>query len=228
MKEDQTFPKKIVYFSLATPFIAYAAVFFSDRVFSGSETIHTFGYYVSFAILAIGLILGIYYLFFSRQTKGVLPLALFGLILNVLAATVVCQSFLAFTNSYIYYEIQSIAINEKNELKQTILGRMHRSDQIYYFVDAIKAGLMQSCPTCEITGTKIYEKLPEKYKGIFGNSHIGLTYIAIDTDKKDVGNIRFIFPELDPQPTCHDLAGYIEIQRRKFERIGSVTCVEAN
>ncbi len=227
MNEGLAFPKKAAYFSLAASVIAYAIALVSERVYSGSGILRPVGYFFSITILATGLVLGIYALFYFRKIKGILPLASIGLVFNTLATVIICQSFITSRNDFVYYEIQSVMKSERVEFKQTILGRIHRGQEIHRFLDEIRSGLLGACPKCEITDTKIHEKVPVKFTGIFNNSHIGFTYVAIDTDEKDVGDIRFIFPELAPQPSCSDLAGYIEIQKRKFDQVGTVTCIEA-
>ncbi len=227
MEEGLGFPKKAAYFSLAAPIIAIAIALASEHVFSDSGVLRSAGYFFSFTILAIGLVLGFYSLFCFRKIKGILPPASIGLAFSALAAVITCQSLITSTNDFIYYEIQTAMNSERVEFKQTILGRLHRGQEIHGFVDAIKSGLLGACPKCKIIDIKFHEKVPEKFAGIFNNSRIGYTYVAIDTDKKDVGDIRFIFPDMDPQPPCSELAGYIDIQKQKFDQVGTVSCIEA-
>jgi uncharacterized protein (DUF983 family) len=227
MEEDCTFPKKAAYICFAAPFIAAAITFISKYSISNPETLQTTVYFFSITTLAIGLILGIYSLFYLHKVKGILIPASIGLALSILIAIIGYQIFTYSRNDYIYYEIQSLAKNEKFASKQIILGRIHRTKQITEFVESIKAGLLNACPQCKIIDSKLYDKTPADFKGVFENSRIGYTYIAIDTGKKDIGDIRFIFPELDPQPSCRDLVNYIEIQRQKFNQLGTVNCIES-
>jgi hypothetical protein len=227
MKEGFTFPKKAAYFCLAAPFIAASIVFILNYSISDFATQQKTLYFFSITILSIGLVLGIYSLFYIHKIKDILIPASIGLAFNVLIAVFVYQSFINYKNDFIYYEIQSVMRNERIEYKQTILGRIHHTKQINYFVNTIKAGLLNACPRCTITDSQINIKMPHNFTGIFDNSRIKYTYVSIDTEKRDIGDIRFIFPELNPQPSCRDLVDYIRTQRRKFDRIGTVRCIES-
>ena len=112
--------------------------------------------------------------------------------------------------------------------EQYILGRLHPKAPIDKYIESTANGILRACPTCSILKKEKSQTVPEDLNGIFKGQKIRFTYVSIDTDDKSIGDMRFVFPSLDPQPSCQDLTNFINQQKQKVGNIGRVTCMESS
>jgi len=220
-------PKKAAYFCLVAPFLASFAQTIIGGAVDNSAISRNIFLAISLLILVSGFGFGIYALFSYKKTKGILLPATIGIVFHLLVVGIAISSFNSYQSEYQYFSVTSQMNSADLSYKQIILGRIHPKAPKEELFNTLTSGILASCPSCEILSTETIPSVPEHFKGIFNNESLNVSYVSIDTGDRTSGDMKFIFPDFDPQLTCQQLEDFVNQKRQLVGQNGTVSCIDS-